>query len=238
MTDRRAQIAEGLDATRQRIDRACADADRDPRDVTLVVVTKTFPASDVRLLADLGVRDVGENRHPEAAHKAAECADLPLRWHFIGQLQSNKAAAVASYANVVHSVDRVKLVAALARGRAVQPDGEPRPLDCLVQVSLDPPTGGAGRGGATAEQVPALVDAIADHPSLRLRGVMAVAPLHGDPDPAFASLREISRRLQADVPGATWVSAGMSGDLEAAIRHGATHVRVGSAILGKRPTPR
>ena len=239
MTDRRSQLAAGLDATRQRVERACADAGRDPRDVTLVVVTKTFPASDVRLLADLGVRDVGENRHPEAAHKAAECTDLPLRWHFVGQLQSNKAAAVARYADVVHSVDRTKLAGALARGRAVPAaDGSQRRLDCLVQVSLDPPSDGAGRGGATPDQVPALAEAIAGHPSLRLRGVMAVAPLLGDADEAFARLHEISLSLQADVPGATWVSAGMSGDLEAAIRHGATHVRVGSAILGMRPAAR
>ena len=240
MSGRRAQLEAGLAATRRRIEQACADAGRRPDEVTLVVVTKTFPASDVRLLADLGVRDVGENRHPEAGRKAAECADLPLRWHFVGQLQSNKAAAVARYADVVHSVDRPKLAAALARGRAAAAaDTGPAPaLDCLVQVSLDPPDDGGGRGGSAPSDLLGVAGAIADQDTLRLRGVMAVAPLHGDPDEAFARLSEVAARLRGVAPDASWISAGMSGDLEAAIRHGATHVRVGSAILGKRPPAR
>jgi pyridoxal phosphate enzyme (YggS family) len=206
--------------------------------VTLVVVTKTFPADDVRLLAGLGVRDIGENRHPEAEHKALACTDLPLRWHYIGQLQSNKARAVARYADVVHSIDRPKLVGALARGRSEAWQQKAQPLDCLIQVSLDPPEQQGHRGGLVPQQVPALAETIAGHDLLRVRGVMGVAPLGGDPQAAFERLAEVAQRLRAQESDANWVSAGMSGDLEVAIAHGATHVRVGSAILGTRPTAR
>ena len=230
MNDRRTEIEEGLSAVRARIDDACSAAGRSSREITLVVVTKFFPASDVRLLADLGVRHVGENRHQEAVEKAAELADLDVRWHFIGGLQSNKAAAVAAYADAVHSVDRAKLVNGLSRG-AQERDRE---LDCLVQVSLDPP-GASGRSGCEPDDVPALVERIGEAEALRLRGVMGVAPLDGDPDQAFARLAEIASSVRAQAPEATWISAGMSGDLEHAVRHGATHLRIGSAVLGPRP---
>jgi pyridoxal phosphate enzyme (YggS family) len=221
------QVADGLDAVRARIAGACADVGRDPEDVTLVVVTKTFPASDVRLLAALGVRDVGENRDQEAAAKAGACADLGLTWHFVGQVQTNKAAAVARYADVVHSVDRERLVAALDRGaHAVG-----RRVRCLVQVALDD---APGRGGATPQLVLPLADRVAATESLDLAGVMAVAPLDADPGAAFARLADVASLVRADHPAATWISAGMSEDLEAAVRAGATHVRVGSAILGRR----
>ncbi len=233
MGDRLAEIAAGLAATRRRIALACDAAGRDPADVTLVVVTKTFPATDVRLLNTLGVRDVGENRHPEAGEKAESCADLDLRWHFIGQIQTNKANAVASYADVVHSVDRVRLVTALARGRT-----RPAPLECLIQVSLDDPEAARGRGGASPADVATVAEAIGEHEQLRLRGLMAVAPLGEDPDEAFARLAGMHADLRARWPEADWCSAGMSGDLEAAVRYGATHVRVGSAILGTRPSGR
>jgi PLP dependent protein len=224
---RRDQLAAGLAATRERVQKACGDAGRDPDDVSIIVVTKTFPADDVRMLAELGVGDVGENRDQEAAPKAAECADVPVRWHFVGQLQTNKAASVARYASAVHSVDRPRLVTAL--DRAATAAG--RTLDCLVQVSLDEIV---GRGGAAFDQVGRLADQITESESLRLRGVMAVAPLNADPGAAFARLRQVSDALRAVHPAATWVSAGMSGDLEAAIAHGATHLRLGSAILGDR----
>lgn len=233
MDDRRAEIARGLAETRTRIQAACTRAGRPADDVTLVVVTKTFPASDVRHLHALGVRDVGENRHPEAGDKAAACADLDLRWHFIGQLQTNKAKAVAGYAAVVHSVDRPRLARALAE--AADPA---RPLDVLVQVSLDPPEQVAGRGGVPVDGVVDLARVVAQAPALRLRGVMAVAPPEDDPDAAFARLADVGAAVEERWPDATWVSAGMSGDLEAAIRHGATHVRVGSAILGTRTPQR
>lgn len=223
-------VARGLEAVRGRIADACDEAGRDTDEVTLVVVTKYFPAADVRVLADLGVRHVGENRHQEAVEKAAECADLDLVWHFIGGLQSNKAAAVAAYADVVESVDRAKLLKGLQRGaheRGVL-------LDVLLQVSLDPP-GREGRAGVDPDDLAALAAAVADHDALRLRGLMAVAPLGEDPAEAFGRLAAIRSRFLADHPDATSLSAGMSGDLEAAVRAGATHVRVGSAILGPRP---
>jgi PLP dependent protein len=228
---RRDEVAHGLKAVRERIATACRSCGRDPDEVTLTVVTKFFPASDVRLLADLGVTDVGENRHQEAEAKARECADLGLRWHFIGGLQSNKAAAVAAYADVVESVDRAKLINGLSKG-ALERGAV---LDCLVQVSLDPPGAGAGRSGALPADVPALAEQIVGTEWLRLRGVMAVAPLGEDPSAVFARLAETAAEVRRLDPSATWVSAGMSGDLEEAIRAGATHVRVGSAVLGRRP---
>lgn len=230
MSDRRTEIESGLAAVQDRIDSACASAGRSSDEIMLVVVTKFFPASDVRLLADLGVRDIGENRHQEAVEKAEECADVEVRWHFIGGLQSNKAAAVARYADVVHSVDRGKIVNGLSRG--AQERG--RELECLVQVSLDPP-GATGRSGCDPDDVAALVDRVREADALRLRGVMGVAPLDGDADEAFARLAEVAAGVRAQVPEATWVSAGMSADLEQAIQHGATHLRIGSAVLGPRP---
>jgi len=228
--NRRDELAANLEAVRGRIAAACGDAGRATDDVRLVVVTKFFPASDVRLLADLGVTDVGENRHQEAEAKAAECADLGLTWHFIGGLQSNKAAAVAAYADVVESVDRAKLLAPLAKG-ARQRSHE---VDVLLQVSLDPPDR-QGRAGADPAELPALAQAVEEAGALRLRGLMAVAPLGEDPRPAFERLAAIHRELMVEHPGATWLSAGMSGDLEQAVHAGATHVRVGSAVLGSRP---
>jgi pyridoxal phosphate enzyme (YggS family) len=224
------QVAAGLEAVRGRIAAACAGAGRDPDEVRLVVVTKFFPASDVRILADLGVTDVGENRHQEAEAKAAECADLGLTWHFIGGLQSNKAAAVAAYADVVESVDRAKLVRPLARGA----HDRSRAVDVLLQVSLDPP-GREGRSGVDPDGLAALGAAVEDAGTLRLRGLMAIAPLGEDPRPAFERLAGIRRDFLADHPGATWLSAGMSADLEHAVHAGATHVRIGSAVLGSRP---
>jgi PLP dependent protein len=228
---RRDEIAAGLDGIRRRIADAASAAGRSPDDVTLVVVTKLFPPSDVRLLAELGVTDVGENRHPEAGDKLAECGDLGLRWHFIGGLQSNKAVAVGSYADVVESVDRVKLVNALDRGAHERS----REVDVLLQVSLDPP-GREGRSGADTTDLPALADAVEAAGMLRLRGLMAIAPLDEDPVTAFERLAGVQASFVAERPGASWLSAGMSNDFEAAIEAGATHVRVGSAILGARPS--
>lgn len=227
---RRREIEDGLTRVRRRIEDACLRAGRDADEVGLVVVSKFFPASDVRILAELGVTDVGENRHQEAQAKAAECADLGLRWHFIGGLQSNKAAAVAGYADVVESVDRIKLVGGLDRGAHERGHD----VNVLLQVSLDPPDR-VGRAGVDAEQLPALAAAVAAAGSLRLCGLMAVAPLGEDPAAAFARLAELRAGFVRDHPTATVLSAGMSGDLEQAIAHGATHVRVGSAVLGQRP---
>ncbi|WP_067631103.1 YggS family pyridoxal phosphate-dependent enzyme [Actinomadura latina] len=228
--ERRAELAEGVAAVRARIAAACAAAGRDEGEITLIAVTKTFPASDVRLLAGLGLTEVGENRDQEARPKAAECADLPLTWHFVGRLQTNKARAVAGYADVVHSVDRPRLVSALSDA-AVRAG---RTLRCLVQVSLDDDELRRGRGGAAPDAVPGLADGIAGADGLRFGGVMAVAPLGADPLPAFTRLAAIAGEIRRNHPDARIVSAGMSGDLEQAIACGATHLRVGTALLGGR----
>ncbi len=227
--NRREELAANLVDVRARIAAAAAAAGRPAGDVDLVVVTKFFPASDVRLLSGLGVVDVGENRHQEALEKAAECADLPLRWHYIGGLQSNKATAVAAYADVVESVDRLKLVAPLDRGAGERG----RSVDVLLQVSLDGP-GAAHRAGAEAAGLAALAAAVEEAEHLTLRGLMAVAPLGEPAAAAFGRLAEIRAAFLQDHPEATVLSAGMSGDLEEAVDAGATHVRVGSAILGSR----
>jgi pyridoxal phosphate enzyme (YggS family) len=225
--ERRSELAANLTSVRRRIAAACAAAGRDAAEITMIAVTKTFPASDVRLLAELGVADIGENRDKEAAPKAAACVDLPVTWHFVGQLQTNKARSVVRYADVVHSVDRPRLVTALSAA-AVRAGRVPR---CLVQVALDDEP---ARGGARTADVPALAEQIATADGLELAGVMAVAPLGADPAAAFAVLADVAAAVRAEHPAATVVSAGMSGDLEQAIACGATHVRVGTALLGGR----
>jgi PLP dependent protein len=226
---RGAEIASRLAAVRARIDAACRAAGRASDEVTLIAVTKTYPVSDIALLAGLGVTDIGENRDQEAAPKAAECAalGLPLTWHFVGQLQTNKVASVVSYASVIHSVDRLRLVRALGpRARAAG-----RTVTCLVQVSLD---GDPARGGAPAPEVPAVADAIAGEDGLLVGGLMAVAPLGMEAAFAFGELKKISDAVRSSHPGAVMISAGMSDDLEQAIEAGATHVRIGTALLGGR----
>jgi PLP dependent protein len=230
--DRREELRAALAAVEQRLSAACAAAGRSREEVTLVAVTKTRPAQDVALLADLGVRDVGESTDQEAAAKVLEVRRLrpgaELRWHFVGRLQRNKSRSVAGYAHVVHSVDRDRLVPALSDG-ATRAD---RRLSVLLQVSLD---GDPARGGVLPSGLPALAEAVAGAEGLALRGVMAVVPLGAAPEPAFAELAGLSARLRADHPEASEISAGMSGDLEAAVAAGSTCVRVGTALLGHRP---
>ncbi|MHA3703082.1 YggS family pyridoxal phosphate-dependent enzyme [Jatrophihabitans sp. YIM 134969] len=246
--ERLAQVSDALSGVRSRIAAAATAAGRDPGAVTLVAVTKTRPASDVLALAALGVGDVGENKDQEARVKHAEVAAepaepgagaldvVPLRWHLVGQLQSNKANSVARYAHAVHSLDRAKLVTALDRGvnraSSARERTAPGRLQVFVQVSLD---GDPERGGAVAADVPALADAVATAAYLDLAGVMAVAPADWEPARAFADLAAVSEALRRDHPAAVSVSAGMSDDLEAAVAAGSTHVRVGSALLGRRP---
>lgn len=236
--ERTAELRQNLTALRARIDAACDAADRDPGEVTLVAVTKFFPAADVVRLTDLGLREFGENRDQEASAKSAQVTDAlsvrrpePVRpiWHFIGQLQSNKVRSVVSYADVIQSVDRLKLVKALDDA-ALRAERAPT---CLVQVNLDPDA--AGRGGAEPAEVERIADAVARSGALRLGGVMAVAPLGADPRAAFERLAEIADKVRGAHADAVSLSAGMSGDLEAAVAAGATHVRVGSALLGRRP---
>jgi pyridoxal phosphate enzyme (YggS family) len=218
------ELADRLAEVDGRIAEAARAAGRDPGDLTRIVVTKFHPASLVRELHALGVRDVGENRHQEAAAKAEELADLDLTWHFVGQLQSNKARAVRRYASVVHSVDRPSLVDALAGDT---------PLDCFIELNL---TDDPARGGVAPDAAAALAERVAAAEGLRLRGVMAVAPLGADPRAAFARVRAVSERIQTLVPGADAISAGMSDDFAEAILEGATHLRIGTAITGKRST--
>ena len=227
MTGRADELGEALDRVRGRIATACAAADRSVDEVTLIGITKTYPVTDARTLFELGVHDLGENRANDARDKAVELPDA--RWHFVGQLQTNKARVVARFAAAVHSVDRSALVEALDRAVG---NAERAPLDVFVQVSLD---GDQRRGGTAPDDVDAVADDIVAATHLRLYGVMAVAPQELEPDEAFVRLRNISQRLRSRYPQAHAISAGMSNDLEAAIAHGATHVRVGSALLGPRP---
>ena len=220
-----------LRAVRERIATAARAAGRDPASVALLAISKTWPAEDVRALAALGQRDFGENRVQELVAKAGELHGLPVRWHFVGQLQRNKAAAVARLGALVHTVDRESLARVLDRAGQ---DGDP--VDVLVQVDLGGSPGElAARGGVAPGGVPALADLVAGSAGLRLRGLMAVAPRGEDPAPAFERLAALAARIRADHPGAVELSAGMSGDLEAAVAAGATIVRVGTALFGDRP---
>jgi pyridoxal phosphate enzyme (YggS family) len=228
---RRDELRDNLALVRSRIDQACGTAGRDPSEVHLIAVTKLFPASDAALLAELGVHDLGESRDQEASVKAAQVSELTtatVRWHFVGRLQSNKARSVAAYAHLVHSLDRSVLVEALSAARRRLGRGE---LEVLIQVSLDEDV---DRGGVHPDGLAQLADQVADAEQLTLAGLMAVAPLNAAPDPAFERLAELAGQLRSQHPGATVLSAGMSGDFESAIRHGATHVRIGTALLGRR----
>ena len=238
---RRAEIAANLATVRTRIAAACASAGRSVDEVELVAVSKFRPAEDVLHLLALGQRVFGENRDQEAAAKAAwvagavadEPSETAPEWHFIGQLQTNKAKSVVSYADVVESVDRLPLVDALARAAA----RAGRTLRVLVQVNLDPEAerDGSGRGGAHPDELARIADAVTESGPLSLAGLMAVAPLGAPPEPAFERLAELAAQLRGAHPEAVSLSAGMSADLEAAIAAGATHVRIGSALLGARP---
>ena len=221
-------LAARLDEVDGLIGQAARDAGRDPASLTRIVVTKFHPASLVSDLVDLGVGDVGENKQQELTAKHAELASLDVRWHFIGQVQTNKARAVRAAASVVHSVDRARLADALD---AAAPDAS-SVLDVLLQVNL---TDDPGRGGVAAPELAALAEHASGCRTLRVRGVMAVAPLDEPPVRAFERLRTYSERLRTVVPDADWISAGMTADYAEAIAAGATHLRIGSAITGPRP---
>ena len=232
MQTRRDELAANVAEVRARIDAAVRAASRPAGSVTLVAVTKTYPVDDIRVLSELGVTHVGESRVQEAGAKFDELGATAhtLRWHLIGQLQRNKVNAAAKWADVIESVDRLELVAAI--GRAA--DSRPHGLDVLLQINVaDDPQ--PGRGGATPDEVERLAAAVIAERTLTLAGVMAVAPLEVEPERAFARLAQVHDSLLANYPWATTRSAGMSGDLEAAVAAGATHVRIGTAILGTRP---
>lgn len=233
MTARAAELLERLAVIRSGIAQACSAAGRDPSSVLLVAVSKTWPADDIDVLHQAGVRDFGENRVDELAGKAARFAGSGIRWHYLGQIQSKKAAAIGRTAAVVHSVDRDRVLPGLSHGAA---DAQ-RQLEVLVQVSLAEMAGDAesgGRAGAPPDRVPALAQAVSDTPWLQLAGVMTLPPRSADPGAAFARLASIATDLRRRHPDAVAVSAGMSHDYPAAIAAGATHVRIGSALFGER----
>ncbi|MGI9124671.1 MAG: YggS family pyridoxal phosphate-dependent enzyme [Mycobacterium sp.] len=243
--DRVAELTSALASVRSRLARAAEAAGRPVEDIKLLPITKFFPADDVAILWRLGCRAFGESREQEAAAKIAEFDRLisgapvagPARWHMVGRIQRNKAKQIARWADTVHSVSRAKVVAALDEGaaRALDEGRRGRPLRVFVQISLD---GDTDRGGVDIGE-PAAVDRlcaqVADAGALQLAGLMAVPPLGADPDTAFSALAAEHRRILAGHPDAKDLSAGMSGDLEAAVRHGSTCVRVGTALMGERP---
>ena len=241
MSERESELATALAALRDRLAAAAQAAGRDVADVELLPITKFFPASDVAILWRLGCRSFGESREQEASAKIAEFQALTgatdVRWHMVGQIQRNKAKHIAAWADTVHSLSTAKVAAALDRGalQAIDEGLRTDPVDVFVQISLD---GDTERGGVDVGD-PAAVDAIcaqvAQADGLRLVGLMAIPPLGVDPDEAFAALAAEHRRVRTVHPGATQLSAGMSGDLEAAVRHGSTCVRVGTALMGNRP---
>jgi pyridoxal phosphate enzyme (YggS family) len=237
-TTRESEISEALRSVKARLAAACAAAGRSVDDVMLLPVTKFFPASDIEILYGLGCRDFGESREQDASAKVDELAGAfgtePARWHMIGHLQRNKAKSVARWATSIHSVDSDRLVSALGKAvdAALSDGARSTPLEVLIQVSLD---GDVHRGGVEREHLLELADLVADTDGLTLSGVMAVPPVDSDPDRAFADLAAVHQRLLGQHPDAVELSAGMTGDLESAVLHGSTCVRVGTAILGSRP---
>ena len=222
MTIRSQELSANLDSIRARIGAAVQGSGRSPDEVTLIVVTKTFPASDVQILYDLGVRDFGENRDQEASVKSLELPD-DCRWHFQGQIQSNKLKSIAEWADVLHSIDDIS--------HARKLNSLVSEKDIFVQVSLD---NLPNRGGVVPNLLPDFLEELSALANLNLRGLMAVAPLGEEPARAFSRLKELSDQVVRVHPKAHEISAGMSNDFEAAIAQGATHIRIGSQILGVR----
>ncbi len=215
------EISENLAKVQARMEAAAKKVGRTLDEITLIAVTKTFPVSDVEILKSLGVTNFGENREADAAPKAVTVSGT---WHFQGQIQSNKLKSITTWAHVIHSLDEPRHFEIIEKIA-------PHPLGIFCQVSLD---AAQGRGGLQAEKLYELADQVVQSPRHQLLGLMAVAPLGADPDEAFAELSTIHKAFVQRFPGATKLSAGMSGDFEQAIAHGATHVRVGSSILGSR----
>jgi pyridoxal phosphate enzyme (YggS family) len=230
MSNRLSEIQSNLEIIQSRIESACTVAGRDISEITLIAVTKTYPASDVDLLKQLGIENVGENRDQEASAKKLEVKSK-FKWHFIGQLQSNKAKSVVNYADLIHSVDRWSLAKEIQKSA----QGKDKVQQVLIQVDLDQSGPDPTRGGIWPAELRELAQLINQASHLELKGLMSVAPLGEKPELAFARLKEIRVDFLKENPGAQILSAGMSDDLESAILHGATHLRIGSALLGERP---
>ena len=218
---RRAEISENLVDVQERIQVAAKKAGRNFEDINLIVVTKGFPVSDVEILKELGINDFGENRDSDAAAKAALIAGT---WHFQGQIQSNKLKSICSWAKVIHSLDD-------SRHFDIIKNSAPHALEIFLQVNLD---GSENRGGASVQTLYQLAAEVQEDPVHRLAGIMAVAPLTMETEKAFDQLRAIHTAFSLDFPKATMLSAGMSSDFELAIAYGATHLRIGSQIMGSR----
>ena len=223
MSLRREEIAAGLLEVKRRMSEALKISNRDPSDLTLIAVTKTYPVSDIEILRELGIRDFAENRDQEGRAKSVEVSG---RWHFQGQIQSNKISSIAKWAEVLHSLDEVHHLKIFER---VLPESSR--MSIFIQVCLDPQP---GRGGVLPEQIAPLAEMVTRAPTLKLEGLMAVAPLGENPESAFSRLAQIHSDFRRQFPDSPYLSAGMSGDFESAIIHGATHVRIGSSILGSR----
>jgi pyridoxal phosphate enzyme (YggS family) len=232
MNARRTEISQALARVEDRIVNAATAAGRLRSEIKLIVVTKTFPITDLEICYELGLREFGENRDQEGAPKAGE---LPtdINWHFQGQIQGNKIKSIATWADVVHSIDNFSHASKLS---LITTEQGLKSKEVFIQVSLDSHSDEAnpGRGGVSPSELAALAEQILELPSLELVGLMAVAPLAQDPDLAFQKLRQISTEIQNDFPSINRISAGMSNDFESAILHGATHIRIGSQILGLR----
>jgi hypothetical protein len=220
MSDRKAEIARNLQEVKERIAVAAKSVNRSPAEIHLVVVTKTFPISDIEILRELGESNFGENRDQEAGPKAQL---ISATWHFQGQIQSNKIKSICEWVDVVHSISSEKEILRFAQS--------PRKHEVFLQVSLD---GQEGRGGASPSELALLAELVNESNNLELMGLMAVAPLGIEPEIAFTDLAHIYQGFRSHFPNSKFLSAGMSGDFEEAIKHGATHVRIGSSILGSR----
>lgn len=230
MSNRLANIQSNLEKINSRIAQACSRSKRNISEITLIAVTKTYPASDVDLLKQLGIENVGENKDQEASGKISQVKEK-FSWHFIGQLQSNKAKSVVTYAELVHSVDRLSLAKELQKSASAIAKKQ----KVLIQVDLDQSGPDPSRGGVWPADLAALAQFISKSENLELAGLMSVAPLGENPSKAFERLAQIRSDFLKNYPNAVILSAGMSEDLEAAIEHGATHLRIGSALLGERP---
>lgn len=230
--ERKTEIANGLEITISRINAAAKSANRNPSDISLIVVTKTFPRSDADFLYELGVRDFGENRDQEGAVKA-ENFHPDAKWHFQGKIQSNKIKSIANWADVIHSLAEIDHAKAISDRHQMKEAALSAKYPVLIQVSLDTEKR-IERNGIEPKALTEFADAIAKISGLEIKGLMAVAPIAENPNIAFVRMAEIFSDFQQKFPMATWLSAGMSGDFESAITHGATHLRIGSSILGNR----
>ena len=219
------EIEENLNQVRQKITDAAAKSGRNPNEINLIVVTKTFPISDLEILYSLGVREFGENRDQEASVKA-KALPQDINWHFQGGIQSNKLKSICSWASVIHSVDQFKYAKIISE----QPSVKARQI--FIQVSLDEPP--ESRGGVDPAKLTELANQISSLPNLKVLGLMALGPVDREIEPAFARLQQIQAGFLTDFKDAVFLSSGMSGDYELAISYGATHLRIGSSILGIR----